>query len=96
MVGFGSYTVILAVAMYVTDAYAKYASSALAGIAMGENLVAAFLPLSTRIMYTTLGFQWASSLLGFIALVMTLIPMALLFYGRRIRDRSPFMITASY
>jgi hypothetical protein len=96
LVGFGMFCSIAAVTTYVVDAYAKYAASAIAGIAFLENFMAAFLPLATQSMYRTLGFQWASSLLGFIALTLSFIPLVLLRYGRRIRARSPFMSQAGY
>ena len=91
MVGSGIEVVILAIADYVVDAYAKYAGSALAAVVMGENLFAAFLPLAAQPMYRNLGFPWASSLLGFLALVLSFAPVMILFYGRRLRERSPFM-----
>jgi MFS family permease len=95
-VGFGMFCSTAAVTTYVVDAYAKYAASAVAGIAFLENFMAAFLPLATQSMYRALGFQWASSLLGFIALALSFIPLVLLRYGRRIRARSPFMSRAGY
>ena len=95
-VGFGSYTIVLAVAYWLTDAYPKYGASSFAAGVLGENAVASFLPFSTRQMYTTLGLQWASSLLGFVALVMTVIPIVFLIYGRTIRERSRFIASAGY
>lgn len=95
-VGFGMFCSTAAVTTYVVDAYAKYAASAVAGIAFLENFMAAFLPLATQSMYRTLGLQWASSLLGFIALVLSFIPLVLLRYGKSIRARSPFMSRAGY
>ncbi|KAF1830434.1 MFS general substrate transporter [Decorospora gaudefroyi] len=95
-VGFGMFGSAAAVTTYVVDAYAKYAASAIAGCAFLENLMAAFLPLATQSMYRTLGFQWASSLLGFMALALSFIPLILLRYGRRIRGKSPFMSEAAY
>jgi hypothetical protein len=95
-VGFGMFCSTTGVTTYVVDAYAKYAASAIAGIAFLENFLAAFLPLATQSMYRTLGFQWASSLLGFLALALSLIPLVLLRYGRRIRGKSPFMREAGY
>lgn len=41
-------------------------------------------------MYMNLGVAWASSLLGFIALLMAGIPFVFLMYGQAIRKRSPF------
>jgi MFS family permease len=95
-VGFGMFCSIAAVTTYVVDAYAKYAASAVAGIAFLENVMAAFLPLATQSMYKTLGFQWASSLLAFVALALGFIPLVLIRYGRSIRARSPFMSQAGY
>lgn len=95
-VGFGMFCSTSAVTTYVVDAYSKYAASAIAGIAFLENFFAAFLPLATQSMYITLGFQWASTFLGFIALVLSFIPLVLLKFGSRIRERSPFMREARY
>ncbi|KPI35462.1 putative transporter [Cyphellophora attinorum] len=94
MVGWGINIVVLAIADYVLDSYAKYAGSAIAAAAMGENVFAAFLPLSSYSMYTTLGFQWASSLLGFLALGISVASVWIIIYGRRLRERSPFMESA--
>jgi hypothetical protein len=95
-VGFGMFCSTAAVTTYVVDAYAKYAASAVAGIAFLENIMAAFLPLATQSMYQTLGFQWASSLLAFIALLLSFIPLVLMRHGKSIRARSPFMGRAGY
>lgn len=96
MVGFGIFTVASAVTNYVSDAYAKYAGSALSAVAFGENMFGAFLPLAAQAMYTNLGFGWASSLLGFMGLGLSVAPVVLLVGGRQIRRRSPFMKEASY
>ena len=85
-----------AVTGYLLDAYAKYAASAIAGAVFLENAFAAFLPLATQSMYRTLGFQWAGSLLGFLALALSLVPVVLVVYGRSIRSKSPFMREAAY
>ncbi|OQV00598.1 hypothetical protein CLAIMM_06075 isoform 1 [Cladophialophora immunda] len=88
--------VMQAVMMYLTDAYAKYAASASAAACAGENIFAAFLPLAAQSMYTNLGFQWASSVLAFIALALSFAPIVLIFYGETIRRWSPFMSQATY
>jgi len=46
--------------------------------------------------YSNLGFQWASSLLAIIALILSLAPIVLVMKGKEIRRRSPFMTEASY
>lgn len=95
-VGFGMFTVVTAVTGYILDCYTKYAASAIAGVAFLENTFAAFLPLATQSMYTNLGFNWASSLLGFAALALSFIPLVLQAYGRTIRAKSSFMAQAAY
>ena len=95
-IGYGSMAVMCAVMMYLTDAYAKYAASASAAACFGENIFAAFVPLATNAMYGRLGYHWASSLLGFVALVLTLAPIALIRWGEDIRKRSPFMAVSAY
>jgi len=94
-IGFGIFTVVSAVSNYITDSYAKFAASGLAGVAFGENVFAAFLPLATQSMYTELGFKWASCMLGFIALVLSFAPVVLLIWGKSVREKSPFMREAS-
>lgn len=88
--------VMQAIMMYITDAYAKYAGSASAAVCFGENVFAAFLPLAAMSMYTNLGFQWASSLLGFLALALSFAPVVIVLKGADIRRRSPFMSEAVY
>ncbi|KAL8897077.1 MAG: hypothetical protein Q9207_007400 [Kuettlingeria erythrocarpa] len=94
-VGFGIVVIITAVDMYITDAYTKFAGSAIAAVAFGENMFAAWLPLAAKSMYTNLGFQWASSLLGFVALALTLAPIVLFFKGETIRKKSKFISKAA-
>lgn len=93
-VGFGSMVVMQAIMMYITDSYDKYAGSASAAVCFGENIFAAFLPLASLPMYTTLGFHWASSLLAFVALALSFAPIVLVSFGEDIRKRSPFMSAA--
>jgi MFS family permease len=95
-IGFGVMVVMQAIMMYITDAYAKYAASASAAVCFGENMFAAFLPLAAQSMYTKLGFQWASSVLAFIALLLSFAPIILVWKGPYIRARSPFMRKAMY
>lgn len=88
LIGYAIMVIVTAVSIYVTDSYAGFAASAIAAVAFGENFFAAFLPLAAKPMYVRLGYQWASSLLAFIALALTLAPIILLWKGRTIRARS--------
>jgi len=87
-VGFGIMVVVQAVSNYITDSYASLAASAMAAVSLGENIFAAWLPLSTERMYHDLGFPWASSTLGFLAFVLSFAPVALLLTGHRVREKS--------
>ncbi|KAE8139723.1 major facilitator superfamily domain-containing protein [Aspergillus pseudotamarii] len=95
MVGAGSVIVVAGVSDYVVDSYSKYAGSAMGAVATGENLFSALLPLATMSMYTNLGFQWASTTLAFISLVLSLAPTLMFFWGKQIRARSPFIMEAA-
>ncbi|KAF7585391.1 hypothetical protein BBP40_011036 [Aspergillus hancockii] len=95
MVGAGTTCVVVSIAYYLVDAYSKYAGSAVGAIGLGENIFIAFLPLAAQSMYTNLGFQWASSLLGFVSLVLAFAPVAVLIWGNETRARSPFMKEAA-
>ena len=91
MVGFGTTAVIIGNANYLIDAYSKYAASALGAVGLVENISIAFLPLAAKAMYSDLGFQWASSLLGFVSLGLVAAPFVVMRWGVEIRARSPFM-----
>lgn len=96
LIGFGVQVVVTAAAQYVTDAYTLFAGSAISCFAFGENIFAAWLPLASRKMYDVLGFQWASTVLAFAALILTIAPVVLLIWGEKIRGRSPFIKEARY
>lgn len=91
LVGFGITSVVQAVAVYVTDCYGKQAASAISAVAFGENIFAAFLPLGAYPLYEKLGLNWAGNTLGFIALSLSLAPILLVIFGRRIRGRSRYL-----
>lgn len=88
LIGYAIMVIVTAVSIYVTDSYAGFAASAIAAVAFGENIFAAFLPLAAKPMYVRLGYQWASSLLAFVAVALTLAPIVLLWKGRMIRAKS--------
>ncbi|KAF2454335.1 major facilitator superfamily domain-containing protein [Lineolata rhizophorae] len=86
----GIFSVYLAVFNYLADTYHRYASSALAAQSFCRNILGGVFPLITTQMYRGLTFGGASSLLGGIAILLTLVPWILVFYGPRIRARSKF------
>lgn len=86
----------MGVVNYLTDAYEKYAASALSAASLGRNTFGAFLPLASGQLFSTLGFRWAGSLLGFVGLALSVVPVVLLFKGREIRAKSPFMLDSTF
>lgn len=88
LIGIGIMVIVQAVTTYITDCYPTNANSAVSCIAFGENMFAAFLPLAARAMYNNLGFEWASSLLGFLAIAVSAGPLLLIVIGPQIRAKS--------
>ncbi|KAI9702254.1 MAG: hypothetical protein M1820_006186 [Bogoriella megaspora] len=86
----GIFSVYLAVFNYFADIYHRYASSALAAQSFCRNMLGGVLPLVTTQMYKGLGNGGASSLLGGIGTLLTIVPWVLVFYGPRIRAKSKF------
>lgn len=81
-VGLGIYSIYMGVVNYLTDAYEKFAASALSAASLGRNVFGAFLPLASYQLFENLGFGWAVSLLGFIGLALSCVPVILVFKGR--------------
>lgn len=69
------------------------AASAIAGNTFLRSITAAGFPLFARQMYTGMGIQWASTLLGCVALLLVPIPVTFYVYGRKLRERSRFSPT---
>ena len=86
--GFAVVVIITSATIYLTECYGIYAASAIGALSVGENVFAAFLPLASLPMYQSLGFQWASSLLACVSLVLVLPPLALIWKGPAARGRS--------
>ncbi|KIK50280.1 hypothetical protein GYMLUDRAFT_51297 [Collybiopsis luxurians FD-317 M1] len=88
LMGFAICWIFLSLFNYMIDTYLMMAASALAANTVVRSLFGAGFPLFAGQMYDTLGPRWASSLLGFIALVMTPIPFIFLKFGAKLRARS--------
>ncbi|RAK89225.1 hypothetical protein BO79DRAFT_146509 [Aspergillus costaricaensis CBS 115574] len=91
LVGAGSACVVTGVSDYVVDSYSQFPGSAMGAVAAGENIFSAMLPLASMSMYRVMGYQWASTLLAFICLVLSLIPTLMFFWGEEVRAWSAFM-----
>jgi multidrug resistance protein len=89
-VGFGFIFLYNSANNYLVDSYQHQAASALAAKTFLRSFWGAGVVLFTTQMYNTLGYQWASSLLGFISLACCGIPYVFYFYGAEIRKRSKY------
>lgn len=86
--GTGFVLIFIALLNYMTDAYREYAASAAAAASCTRSIFGALLPLAGTAMYGRLGVSWGMSFLGFLSLVLGLVPFAFIKYGERIRLES--------
>lgn len=90
LIGVGALGMFLCIFNYIIDTYLWSAASALASATVVRSAFGAGFPLFATQMYDKLGPHWASSLLGFLALLLAPIPMVLMKYGPALRARSKF------
>ncbi|KAG9877765.1 hypothetical protein KCV05_g21641, partial [Aureobasidium melanogenum] len=88
--GLGNIFVFSGVFTFLVECYPLYAASALAANSFARSSFAAAFPLFGVQMYNKLGYQWASSLLAFLALAMAPFPYLFFKYGKRLRKNSKF------
>ena len=89
-VGFGFIFLYNSANNYLVDSYQHQAASALAAKTFLRSFWGAAVVLFTKQMYDRLGYQWASSLLGFIGLACCAIPFLFYYKGAAIRAHSHF------
>jgi len=78
---------------YIIDVYLMHANSAIAANTLVRSLAGAGFPMFATPMYQNLGVAWATSLLGFLAVVMAPVPVLFFIYGSRIRAMSKYSPT---
>lgn len=88
--GIGFVLIFMALLNYLADAYEIFAASAMAASGFTRSIFGAVIPFAGLPMYRKLGIPWATSLLGFLSLAMTIVPFAFIKYGDRIRAGSKF------
>ncbi|RYP91898.1 hypothetical protein DL770_001958 [Monosporascus sp. CRB-9-2] len=89
-VGFGFIFLYNSANNYLVDTYQHQAASALAAKTCIRSFWGAAVVLFTNQMYDRLGYEWASTLLAFIALACCGIPFLFWKYGEQIRRRSKY------
>ncbi|KAH8599487.1 putative bicyclomycin resistance protein [Bisporella sp. PMI_857] len=89
--GWGNLCIFISTAIYLVDTYAALtAASAIAANGFLRYILGGTFPLFTIQMYENLGIGWATSVLGFLSLVLLPIPWVLFKWGPQIRARSRF------
>ena len=89
-IGMGIAGVLASSISYLVDVYLLNANSALAANAFVGALFGAAFPLFCDYMYKALGVDWATSLIGFVAVAMIPFPFLFWFKGKQIRGWSKF------
>ncbi|VUC30762.1 unnamed protein product [Clonostachys rosea] len=87
LIGIGNILSMMAVSVYLVDAYERYAASALAANTVMRSIAGAVLPLCSLKMYSHLGLGWGNSLLGFISIALIPIPLYIQRYGEKLRKK---------
>ncbi|KKZ67646.1 hypothetical protein EMCG_06706 [[Emmonsia] crescens] len=91
-IGMGIIIIFLQGINYLIDVYMILSNSAIAANSFVRCVFAAAFPLFAVRMYERLGVDWAGSLLGFLALALVPLPIALYIYGAKIRSMSRFQV----
>lgn len=71
----------------MVEAFTEYAASALAATSVVRSIVGGILPIAGLPMYNAMGYGWGNSLLGFVALALSAMPLVFYRYGEALRKR---------
>ncbi|OKL63800.1 hypothetical protein UA08_00517 [Talaromyces atroroseus] len=95
LTGFGLLTIFQQLLNFLIDTYLPYAASVNAGSSIIRSLCGAGFPLFAESLFKSLGINWASTLLGGIAVLCIPIPWAFYRWGPNLRARSKYSVTQS-
>ncbi|KAJ7480336.1 MFS polyamine transporter [Mycena galericulata] len=90
LVGLGISAIFISFLSYLVETYLMYSASAFAANTFCRSLVAAAFPLFTVQMFSKLGVNYASTLLGAVGLLLAPMPFLFFKYGARVRASSTF------
>jgi DHA1 family multidrug resistance protein-like MFS transporter len=90
LTGFGIFSIFLSLLNYLVDAYLMFAASAIAANTFMRSIFGGVFPLFATYMFKGMGIQWASTLLGCVALVLVPMPVVFYVFGKKIRAKSKF------
>lgn len=89
LTGYGMIIILMGINTFLVDAYTRHAASAIAASTVLRSLAGGLLPLCGLKLYDKLGYGWGNSLLAFVALGISPIPILFQLFGARLRARSP-------
>ncbi|KAF8629486.1 hypothetical protein AX15_003419 [Amanita polypyramis BW_CC] len=90
LLGFSISLIFTSILSYLVDTYLMYSASAFAANTVMRSAMAVAFPLFTVQMFTKLGANWASTLIGLVALLFAPGPFLFYKYGSKIREKSRF------
>ncbi|KAF2198326.1 major facilitator superfamily [Delitschia confertaspora ATCC 74209] len=93
LIGFGLLSIFLQALNYIVDAYLMFAASAIAANTFLRSLCGAGFPLFATYMYNGMGIEYASTLLGCIAVALVPVPVWFLLRGGKLREKSKYAPT---
>ncbi|KAL7892322.1 major facilitator superfamily domain-containing protein [Trichoderma sp. SZMC 28014] len=86
-IGAGLIFTFLPTQIYMIDAFTAFAASALAATSIVRSIVGGILPMAGLPLYEKLGYGWGNSVLGFIAIVLSVAPLLFWRYGEALRKK---------
>lgn len=85
--GFSLILVFFSISLYLIEMNPRFAASSLAAVSIFRSVLGFGFPLFAPDMFTKLGYGWACSVFGFIALITGVpFPIFLIYYGERMRS----------
>ncbi|KAL1618819.1 hypothetical protein SLS56_010378 [Neofusicoccum ribis] len=89
-IGMGALMVMMPIQVYLVDAFGpRVAASALAANTLLRSLAGCFVPLAGPSLYDSLGLGWGNTLLGFVAIGFTSLPILFYRFGGKLRLKFP-------
>lgn len=88
--GAGLMLATLPLMAYVVDAFGMYSASAMTAVIVTRCLMGTFLPLATEPLIEKLGYGLAFTCLGVFTLALAPIPIVIMRYGQKWRQRSAY------
>jgi hypothetical protein len=89
--GFGYVLVFLAMILYLSDTYKRYAASAQAAANTTRSLAAVALPFAASALYQKLGIKSTGGVLASASGVMAIIPFMFLVFRSKLKAKSAFI-----